>query len=189
MSVGPRVSLAEGRAAADSLRLVFGPACERIEVAGSIRRGKPDVGDIELVAVPRVEMVPDGLFDGRAVNRLTEILDRLIVDGLLGTHPTDPKRGERYSKLIHRPSGLQVDLFSATRDTFGLIFLIRTGPADYSHRFVTALRKRALHVASGQLHRGSLGCGSYVCGVVPTPTEEDVYLAADWPFLAPESRT
>ena len=75
-----------------------------------------------------------------------------------------------------------------TPETFGLIYLIRTGPADYSQRFVTDLRRRGLHVADGELHRGGLGCGSYTCEVVPTPEEQDVYAAAGWPFVRPEHR-
>lgn len=164
------------------------PACHSIAVAGSLRRNRPDVGDIEIVAVPRISSEQDGMFATADRNHLAEAVDRLIEERVLASHPTDPKRGERYSKLLHRGSGLQVDLFSATADTFGLIFLIRTGPASYSQRFVTDLRRRGLHVASGQLHRGSLGCGSYACDVLPTPTEEDVFLLADWPFVKPELR-
>jgi DNA polymerase/3'-5' exonuclease PolX len=188
VSTGTRVSLAEGTAVAAMLRTNISDATLRIEVAGSIRRGKPDVGDIELVAVPLIESLPDGLFDKVEVNRLTERIDRLIGVGILASHPTDPKRGERYSKLIAVSSGLQVDLFSASAESFGLIYLIRTGPADYSHRFVTELRKKALHVGKGQLHRGGLGCGAYVCEVIPTPEESDVYAAAGWPFVKPELR-
>lgn len=188
MSAGTRAPLAEAAAIARGLVAELGVACERIEIAGSIRRGKADVGDIELVAVPDILTLPDGMFETRQVNRLAERVDALIEAGVLGSHPTDPKRGERYSKLIHRPSGLQVDLFSARLDTFGLIYLIRTGPADYSQQFVTDIRRRALHVKHGELHRGSLGCGSFPCGVVPTPEEADVFAAARWPFVPPELR-
>ena len=188
MSSGVRVPLAGARSIALGILWRLSPSCERIEIAGSIRRGRPDVGDIEIVAVPKIETVPDGLFDWGLANRLTERVDALITDGLLANHPTDPKRGDRYSKLIEPTSGLQLDLFSATADTFGLIYLIRTGPADYSHRFVTDLRRRDLHVAGGQLHRGSLGCGSYVCEVIPTPEETSVYRAAGWKFVRPEMR-
>lgn len=38
---------------AEGLVCEFGPYCERVEIAGSIRRGKAEVGDIEIVAVPR----------------------------------------------------------------------------------------------------------------------------------------
>ncbi len=188
MSTGTRVALADAAVVAGDLAALLGPACHRLVVAGSIRRGRPDVGDIELVAVPRIETEPDGMFSVRATNRLTGQIDALIGLGVLASHPTDPKRGERYSKLIHPGSGLQVDLFSATLDSFGLILLIRTGPAAYSQRFVTDLRGRTLHVAHGQLHRGSLGCGARPCEIVPTPEEADVYAAARWPFVEPEMR-
>lgn len=188
MSAGTRVSLAEGERVAASLARAFTPVTERIETAGSIRRGRPDVGDIELVAIPLIEREPDGMFAERLVNRLTDRVDRLLEDGILAPHPTDPKRGDRYSKFLHADTGLQVDLFSATAESFGLIFLIRTGPADYSRRFVTDIRRRALHVAGGQLHRGSLGCGSIPCEVIPTPDEASVYAAAGWTVVAPEWR-
>lgn len=188
MSTGTRVDLLTGIRTAEFLVALLDSATDRIEVAGSIRRGKPDVGDVELVAVPRLEEMPDGLFGSVTVNHLTERVDRLIADGILASHPTDPKRGERYSKIVDPDSGLQVDLFSATAQTFGLIYLIRTGPEAYSHQFVTDLRRRSLHSANGQLHRGGLGCGSYVCEVVPTPEEADVYRAADWPYVRPEMR-
>lgn len=188
MSAGVRVPLEEAMGPAIGLARLLSGATERIRVAGSIRRGRPDVGDIELVAVPLISEAPDGMFGTTRVNHLTEVVDDLIGLGDLARHPDDPKRGDRYSKVIHAATGLQVDLFSATAQTFGLIFLIRTGPADYSHRFVTDLRKRGLHVAGGELHRGGMGCGSYVCEVVPTPEERDVYAAAGWPYVRPEIR-
>ncbi len=187
VSAGVRVPLTEAIAGASELEMMLHPVTERVEVAGSIRRGRPDVGDIELVAVPRYQS--DGLFGTATVNLLTERVDHLIERGYLASHPTDPKRGERYSKLFLPSRGLQVDLFSATEATFGLILLIRTGPAAYSQRFVTDLRRRSLHVAGGALHRGGLGCGAYVCETVPTPDEADVFGAAGWPVTPPELRS
>jgi len=188
MSAGVRVAVDDARCAAESVATMLADAVERIVIAGSIRRDRPDVGDIELVAIPRFTDQPDGMFESRRVNRLTETVDALTWAGALANHPDDPKRGERYSKLIHSASGLQVDLFSASADTFGLILLIRTGPAAYSRRFVTDLRRRGLHVGGGELHRGGLGCGDYTCEMLPTPTEEDVYLAADWRYVEPADR-
>ena len=188
MSTGTRVLLATAVGVADLILNQLATATERIEIAGSIRRGRADVGDIEIVAVPRIETVPEGMWETRAVNRLTDRIDEMVRLGDLFEHPTDPKRGDRYSKLMDPWSGLQVDLFSASAETFGLIYLIRTGPADYSHRFVTDLRRRNLHVAGGQLHRGSRGCGAYVCEIVPAPEEADVYAAAGWPFVRPADR-
>lgn len=197
MSTGTRVSLEEAKVHAATLAAALRGSCERLSIAGSIRRGREDVGDIELVAIPIIETVPEGMFDEGKVNRLTEAVDRLIDEGVLASHPTDPKRGDRYSKLMLRGAGLQVDLFSATTDTWGLILLIRTGPADYSREFVTDLRRRHLHAAGGELHRGGMGCRVergrlYPCqavpDVIPTPEEEDVYAAAGLPYVPPEER-
>jgi DNA polymerase/3'-5' exonuclease PolX len=48
---------------ADRVRDLLAPHCDRIEIAGSIRRQKADVGDIEIVAIPKT--VTDGdLFGG-----------------------------------------------------------------------------------------------------------------------------
>lgn len=192
MSTGVRVPLAEAQAIATDLVAILGLGCERIEVAGSIRRCRPDVGDVELVAVPRLrtETVGDGFFGTREVahDELALLVDTLVLQGTLEPHPADPRRGERYSKLLHRASGLQVDLFSARPSTFGLILLVRTGPAAYSQWLVTEARRRAHHVAGGELHRGGLGCGAVTCDVVPTPEERDVYAALRLPYLEPERR-
>ena len=49
-----------GRALGIALRLVddLESGCKRIEIAGSLRRGKPDVKDIEIAAIPRVTIEP-----------------------------------------------------------------------------------------------------------------------------------
>lgn len=199
MSTGTRVPYAQAAEAAHFLVVLLRDYCERIEVAGSIRRLRNDVGDIELVAIPKIETEPDGMFGERQVNRLTQKLDALLLDqAWIKPHPTDPKRGKRYSKVIDCETGMQLDLFSATPSTFGLIYLIRTGPASYSQRFVTDLHRAGFHVSGGTLHRGSgssdrdgwhppLGCPT-TCPVRPTPEEADVFDAAGWQFVAPELR-
>jgi len=192
VSSGVRVPLAQAHAVAGELVSILGIGCERIEVAGSIRRRTADVGDIELVAVPTVttETIPGLLEDGtREVDQLQLFVETLLIQGTLVPHPTDPKRGPKYSKLLHAASGLQVDLFSAERDFFGLIWLIRTGPAEYSRWLVTEARSRGFHVAEAELHRGRLGCSSAMpCVVVATPDEVDVYRALGIPHTRPEDR-
>ena len=56
-----RIALMEATGLAGELVALLQPACERIEIAGSIRRQRPDVGDVELVVVPRLK-APLGLF-------------------------------------------------------------------------------------------------------------------------------
>ena len=69
--------------------------------------------------------------------------------------------------------------------TWGVIMLLRTGPADYSHRFVKLRMDGGAmpfgwRVADGQLWRGSTP--------LSTPEEADVYAALDLPWIAPEER-
>jgi DNA polymerase/3'-5' exonuclease PolX len=112
------MKLREAEAIAERVRAELAPHFERIEIAGSIRRRKADVGDIEIVAIPKPYEV--GLF----ACGIAPIVDKW------------PKvRGELPCKYTRRmlPEGIALDLFFATRENWGLIFAIRTGSADYSH--------------------------------------------------------
>lgn len=188
MSTGTRVPLARATAIASELRDQLAPGCDKIHIAGSIRRRRPDVGDIELVAVPHFELMPDGLFETKRQSMLELAIDTLLVAGTLASHPTDPKRGDRYAKLVHPASGLQVDLFTARLETFGVIWLIRTGPAAFSRDLVTDAKRRGHHFANGELHQGSLGCGSSPCKVVDAWEEQDVFSALRRPYVLPVVR-
>lgn len=85
MSTGERIPLAAADALAARVVLELGPCCERIEVGGSVRRRRPDVGDLEIVAIPRMTMAgtQSGLFGptGEQVSELWRELDRLVADG------------------------------------------------------------------------------------------------------------
>ena len=196
----PRVPLADALAVAQQIYGQLDPSCERLAIAGSIRRFRPDVGDIELVAIPRYENRPVdvGLFETRwaPVSVLAETL--AMLEGKTpgrGEHSAMLERlsgGERYIKLRHLRSGLQVDLFLTTPEQWGLILLIRTGPADYSRGLVTEARRRGFHVAHGRLFHGAghnRNDGFCDCTQpIPTPTEESVYAALGLPFEPPGRR-
>lgn len=53
MAVGERRPLAEARRVAEGFARALEPSCDRIELAGSIRRCKETVGDIEMVCIPK----------------------------------------------------------------------------------------------------------------------------------------
>lgn len=148
MSVGTRLALADATRIAQEIVRQLGPSCVRLAVAGSLRRGKADVGDIELVAIPRLREEPSSLWgDTREVSllfeRLAELEGRGSIERLMG--------GERYVKLRDTISGLQVDLFVTTPERWGIIYLIRTGPADYSQWLVTYARRQGFPVDGGEM--------------------------------------
>jgi DNA polymerase/3'-5' exonuclease PolX len=193
MSDGAAARLADAGAAAEDLIALLYPACERIEVAGSIRRLVDVVHDIELVAIPKFETtIPaPGLFESTEVqvNLLRQRVDALIGRGRLALVPDDPKLGDRYAKLVDVETGLQLDLFSVLPPAqWGVLFLIRTGSAGYSNWFVKAVRDRGFHVTDGALHRGSLGCRIGGCEVMSTPEERDVFALTGIPATPPHLR-
>jgi DNA polymerase/3'-5' exonuclease PolX len=182
VSTGVRVGYREALAVAERLIATLRPGCDRIEIAGSLRREARDVGDIEIVARPKTHKEPSGLFfeADAEVSDLDPLVDRLVESGdyerLLGK--------DRYTKLRHRASRLQIDLFTVRPPAqWGVIHTIRTGPAAYSQWLVTEARRRGFHVREGALHRGGLGCGSARCEVIDTPEEHDLFeaLGMRWP--------
>ena len=79
------MNLPDARTRALALRELLAPACERIEVAGSIRRGKPEVKDAEIVAIPKTyEVETPGLFGPTSTERrslLWDTIDDVIAGG------------------------------------------------------------------------------------------------------------
>ena len=63
MSSKPRFPLVLAVPMASELVKVLSPFCERIQVAGSIRRRQQQVGDIELVVIPKKAQHPGLLED------------------------------------------------------------------------------------------------------------------------------
>ncbi len=202
MSSGQRLPLVIARTVAERLIEVLRPGCERIAIAGSIRRQKPDVGDIELVAIPRIEELPGqlDLFGGRqsggVANHLDNILDTLVDEHKISRQPppgfTKPTAwGDRQKKFWlvadvfrDKPRWVQVDLFLATRINWGAIFCIRTGPSDFSTAFVTHLKTfTGYRQQDGVLVH--LGSGE----TIPVPEEADYFRFAMVPWIPPEKRS
>lgn len=69
MSDKQRWPLKEALIIAETLANVLELRCERILIAGSIRRRKPEVGDIELLYIPR--------FEDRAIDLLERSHERV----------------------------------------------------------------------------------------------------------------
>ncbi len=124
----------------------FTPYCERIVVAGSIRRKKPTIGDLELVAIP-VRMEQTNLFgDVAAVSYpLFDYLDSLVRQGaiqkIIGAEYGRSAWGDRLRKFLVTTTGQQtiykVDLFLCVPETWGDTLTIRTGPKGFSAWLVT----------------------------------------------------
>lgn len=161
------MKLTLARAIADRVVAQLAPHCHRAEIAGSLRRLKPDVGDIEIVAIPKPYDV--GLFASGI---------SLVVDQW-------PKvRGELPCKYTQRmlPEGIALDLFFATPENWGLIFAIRTGSADYSHHVLACgWVRNGYKCSNGMLCRDGMH--------VPVPEERDLFRLSGVTWCDPRCRT
>lgn len=152
MTEKPRWPLSDALAVAEEIRDALAPACERIEIAGSIRRRKPDVGDVEIVFVPRFEpeapppgMLPGMPFAAAARNLTDVLLTVLLVDGFLKARLNKIGRqawGEKNKLARHADSGIPVDLFSIPRGSWYNYLVCRTGPEDSNKRIAVAAQAK-----------------------------------------------
>lgn len=146
-----RLTLRAAVALAEKIRQALQPGCDRIEIAGSIRRREQAVGDIELVAIPARQ---PGLFGQPATSLLDGVLRELVAADRLIPGRCD---GDRYKQFeIPARPGLMLDLFLVTRETWGVQMAIRTGPAAFSRRLVTEESFGGLLPDGHRVHDGRL---------------------------------
>lgn len=128
------------------------PVTERIEICGSLRRGKLEVGDVELLFQPKIDMVADGLFDQKPFNRTDDKLDSLLRSGYLEKRPNVKGHfawGTLNKLALHKSSGIPVDLFTEPNpEDWMRSLIIRTGSSDYNIRLIQSAAKLGIHVGA-----------------------------------------
>lgn len=180
----PRYPRAEALAVAEALKAQLTPVCERIEIAGSLRRGKPAVGDIELVCIPKPI---DPFYSWGEYDQLDAALRQMISDGLLRKRRNKQGRfigyGIQNKYLVHVPSGIGVDVFSTEGRYWGMALVVRTGPKEFNIRMMTRFRELGMR---GHAYGGSTDIGGTE---LDCPDEEPVFRLLGWPYMLPEERT
>lgn len=199
MSQGQPMPHAEAYATALRLVRELAPGCERIEIAGSLRRGKPMVRDIEIVAVASIVERAVGIFSTitEPVDLLEERVAELLAVGSLkardvvnhradGSIDVQHKLGPAF-KALTTGTGVPVDLFIVRRPaSWGVIFGLRTGPGDWNTRLVDECKAIGRRVAGGQVEAWSGGLAGWE--VVPTPEEADFFRALGQEWIEPAER-
>lgn len=104
------------------------PFTEKLNIAGSVRRKKDEVKDIELICIPKTCEVPSGLLFENPVT----IVDPAFVDALqsLGKIIKGQPDGRYMQILLHQD--IMLDLFLPDPVDYYRQFAIRTGSAKYS---------------------------------------------------------
>ena len=141
---------------------------QQIEVAGSYRRGRETIGDLDLLVVS---------------DDHDEVMDRLAdfdaVEQTIG-------RGDT-KMSIRLVGGLQVDLRVVPAESFGAALQYFTGSKDHNVILRGMAKSRGLKINEWGVFRVAEGDDAddqYIAG----RTEEEVYAAIDLPYFPPEIR-
>ncbi len=167
-SATTRRPLAEAQAVADEILTQLTPHCEKISLAGSIRRQSPTIGDVEIVCLPLPYEPAPLLRSGIA----------LVVEQWAKV------RGElpcKYSKRL-LPCGMKLDLFMPDPRGYGLQLAIRTGSADWCRTVLAPAWVRAHYRSEGGLLRDPAG------RIIPTPDERELFRRIGLPWVEPVDR-
>lgn len=116
------------------------PYCDRLNIAGSIRRGKYEVHDIEIVCQPkRVKIGQVDLF-GEDTRKEEVSADFIKAVNSLGKVVKGKPDGRMMQIEVENPFGgiktIMLDLFMPESYDYYRIYAIRTGSADYSAKVI-----------------------------------------------------
>lgn len=115
------MELEKAKVIAEKIKALLESSCERIDIAGSIRRQKPDVGDIELLCIPKYVAGVD-MLDAKIQTLIQlNVLDYRL--SKLGSRVY----GAKNKLMLHVPSGIGVDVFSTTEECWPVALVVRTG--------------------------------------------------------------
>lgn len=179
---------------------LFG-SVDKAVVAGSVRRHKPEVGDVEVVYIPSIAKTADPTdFFGKMVdyNVTDEAIEKMIRWGVLEKR-LNVKGQETYgpkNKLMrHVKTGMPVDLFATSLSDWWVSLVIRTGSKETNLRLTTGAqaigRKLNAYGAGVTIlltDQDVNGRHYYPGDVIPATSEEDVFRLCGVPFMKVEDR-
>jgi len=164
---GKRVKLYTAISIADRVIREFGGLYDRVAMAGSIRREKEEVGDIDLCFIPS----PDP-FNVEAFNSQ--------LGGMFGWQKPKRKSDPLKPKRVGLFEEVQIDFYITTKESWGAMLMFCTGSPQMN------IRQRQIASAKGyKLNEKGLWEGDKM---IAGATEKEVYSALDMAFLNPKDR-
>lgn len=155
---------------AEKLKVALSPLCERFEVAGSIRRRRPMVHDIDVVCIP----VNQGQF-AYALQQLGKI----------------KMGGQKIIRVaMGFTKGIDMDVYIATPETWATLLLIRTGSTGHNIKLCKLALQQGMKLhadGSGLFKIEAQGCEGVEVRIAGD-SEESIFEALGLPYLPPEKR-
>lgn len=192
MSTSIRKPLADALKTAEEFQSLFDGCYERWEIAGSIRRRRSEIGDVEHCVIPLYNHSIKAVESNLLWLRLSELINEegsLFATGQPlkwhiypnGTMRRGSKyRGVEFQDMLH-------EIFILDESNWGSQLVIRTGPADFSREMVIRLKYRDGKPTLYQHSEGYVTeqrTGNYV----HVPTEERFFELCGMRYVAPERR-
>ena len=177
-----KIDLIEAELIANKVMNHITPGMTRCEIAGSVRRRKSVVGDIEIVGIPD---------DQQKIVKLLHDVGQTIKPGIPDIIPWSPKPGAKYIR-VRLNEGMNLDLFLANPDNWGGLFLMRTGSAagpdgNSFNGFIPRAFSRWKKISKGGRMTDAmptLPTGEQL----PVPEEIDFFNLLEMNFVPPEER-
>jgi DNA polymerase (family 10) len=141
---------------------------EHIMVVGSIRRRCPEVKDIDIVLIPQAWMW-NTIIQTLKTSWLAEVVEA----------GQELARLKVPASVISEP--VQVDIYRARPETWGVMLLIRTG--SIQHNIKMCSRARAMNMMLSA-KEGVIKDGK----VIASRTEEEIFKALGMDFVEPQKR-
>ena len=160
------MKLEQAKQIANNIKEILTPYCDRIEIAGSIRRRKPIVHDIDIVLIEKPESA-------------------LIIPSILATIGTLTLNGSKIKRLHYGDSNdsIDIDIYFATSVSWATLLLIRTGSKENNIRLAMAARRKGW-----QLKANGDGLFNNHGDRIAGDTEQSIYQVLGIPYQEPHDR-
>jgi DNA polymerase (family 10) len=164
------MKLEEATTLADHIVLSILHLCdpEKVMVVGSIRRKCHEVNDIDIVLIPQSWMW-NTIIQTIKTNWLAQVVEA----------------GQELARLKVSTSAtsepVQVDIYRARPETWGVLLLIRTGSIQHNIKLCSLARQKGMMLSAA---KGVIKDGK----IIASRTEEEIFKALEMDFVKPESR-
>ena len=155
------IELEKAQKAAAELIGILNPYCTKIEVAGSVRRKKSMVNDIDFVVI-----APDAFNFSSKLRTLGSV-----------------KMSGAKIVRVTTPSNVQLDFYFASPETWATLLLIRTGSTQSNIRLCALAKKWGW-----QLKANGDGLFNAENERIAGDTEKSIFETLGLPYLEPEKR-
>ncbi len=182
--------------ASDRLIKLLSPGFVRLEAVGSLRRRKPELDEIDLLGIPDPSIPPRPRAEfGKPVPKVyTSKIDSMIADLAIQGDIILTANGPRQKKFFSVPLGIRVDLYIVRPPaTWGVLQMIRTGPADFAQWIVTSQKVGGGLPVGYRVQAGGAYLGEEkeeIDGLEPIgfETEATFFEFLRLPWISPEDR-